>query len=111
MGAQGIDRSSRRGAIESAANQPIGGNSGTAAVEPEEDISTNLFGLGVAPQYSAGDAEDAPVVLPKNRFKLRFYPAIAHADHVYTSITIGLGGLCREMTSEDGSGGWIEAVL
>ena len=33
--------------------------------------------------------DDALVVLPKDRFELRFYPAIAHARCFYTSTTTG----------------------
>ena len=87
VGAKSIDRGASRGPIEPATDQPTGCNAGTAAVEPQEYFGANLFGLGVALQHSPGDADDALLVLPKDRFELRFYPAIAHARCFYTSTT------------------------
>jgi hypothetical protein len=87
VGTKGIDRCASGGAIEPAANKSISRNAGTAAVEPEENFGANLFGLAIALQHAPDDTGDALIVLPKDRFELRFYPAIAHANCFYTYTT------------------------
>src|ERR1700733_1164366 len=96
VGAQDIDRGSRRGAVQPSAYQSIGGHAGTGPVEPEKHFGAELFRLRIALQHATDDTDDAPVVLSKDRFEFGFYPATGHAHHFYTSITIGAVSLCQE---------------